>query len=138
MKAALLREAVRISFDKKESHPMFRNGYLLFSFVVERNKILGMGMNNRERIVSPHYGYEKRHRGWGDGFTTAEHAEIGAWRKCRGLIEDTFELINVRITDGGKVALSAPCSCCSDWLKENGCTHVHFTTNSRWAKMKLA
>jgi hypothetical protein len=137
MKSNLLREAVRIAYDKHSSHPMKSRGYCLYSFVVERSKILGFGVNNRDRVLPKHFGYDARMRGWDGGFVTAEHAEISAWRKCRGLIEDTFELINIRITDGGNLANSASCSCCVNWLKENGCTHVHFTTASHWAKMKL-
>jgi hypothetical protein len=112
-------------------------GYTVFSFAVVCNKILGFGMNNCDRSVPAHFGFSKRSRGWGVGFLTAEHAEVAAWRKCRGLIEGQFELINIRITDGGKVAMSCPCSCCTSWLRSNECTSVHFTTNSEWAKISL-
>jgi len=137
MKANLLREAIRVAMSKRESHPMHLRGYKLYSFVVEHNKLLGYGVNNRDSIVKIHYGYNKRARGWATDFVTAEHAEISAWRKCRGLIESSFELINIRITDAGKIAMSCPCPCCRDWIVANGCTGVHFTTGSGWARMSL-
>jgi hypothetical protein len=137
MKASLLREAIRVAHEKHGSHPMRSRGYCLFSFIVERNKLLGVGFNNRDASIPIYYGYSKRQRGWDKDFQVAEHAEISAWRKCRGLIENKFELINVRLTDGKKVALSAPCECCQEWLRENGCIAVHFTTGSAWAKIRL-
>jgi hypothetical protein len=137
MKSNLLREATRIAFEKHGSHPMKGRGYTVFSFAVEKNKILGFGVNNRDRTVPAHFGYDKRSRGWGIGFETAEHSEISAWRKCRGLITGHFDLINIRITDGGKIALSCPCSCCIEWLKANDCSSVIFSTDSQWARMRL-
>lgn len=138
MKANLLREAIRVARDKHRHHPMFDRGYNLFSFIVEHNKILGMGMNNRDAIVPAHYGYIKRARGWGNrDFVACEHSELNAYRKCRGIIKDRFEIINVRLTATRNVAMSAPCSCCCDWLKANGCNVIHFTTTSHWAKISL-
>lgn len=136
MKANLLDEAIRVALSKRERHPMFKRGYKLFSFLVERNKLLGYGMNNRDSIVKIHYGYDKRKKGWGD-FVTVEHAEVSAWRKCRGLIEHNFELINVRVTDSGNIGMSCPCPCCKDWVSANGCKAVHFTTGAGWAKIAL-
>ena len=115
---------------------MHKKGYCIFSFVVENNKILGYGVNNRDSIVRVHYGYNKRQKGWGN-FVAAEHAEVSAWRRCRGIIESDFELINIRVMDNGNIGMSCPCSCCSDWISANGCTSVHFTTGSGWAKIRL-
>jgi hypothetical protein len=138
MKANLLREAIRVALEKHRSHPMFGRGFNLFSFVVEHNKLLGMGMNNRDSLVPIHYGYSKRARGWGNAeFVTCEHSELNAYRKCRGLIKSNFELINVRLKIDQHLAISAPCSCCCDWLKANGCKTVHFTTDAGWAKISL-
>lgn len=138
MKSNLLREAIRVAKEKHVWHPMIGRGFNLFSFVVEHNKLLGMGMNNRDAIVPQHYGYDRRARGWGNvGFVTCEHSELAAYRKCRGLINGNFELINVRLTVADNLALSAPCSCCCDWLRANGCKTVHFTTDSGWAKLSL-
>ena len=136
MKSGLLDEAIRVATSKGKKHPMFRRGYKLFSFVIEKNKMLGYGMNNRDSIVKIHYGYDKRQKGWGN-FVAAEHAEISAWRRCRGLIENSFELINVRLMDNGNIGMSCPCPCCKDWVKANGCTAIHFTTGVGWAKISL-
>ena len=137
MKAVILREATRIAFEKHNSHPMRSRGYCLFTFIVEKNKILGFGVNNKDRAVEAHYGYQKRARGWNNEFKIAEHSEISCWRRTRGLIVGQFDMINIRITDGKHLALSAPCAICCDWLSSNGCGNVYFSTYSNFAKIAL-
>lgn len=138
MKANILREAIRVAREKHKQHPMWNRGYNLFSFVVEHNKLLGMGVNNRDAIVPSHYGYSKRARGWDNvEFVTCEHSELSAYRKVKGILGDRFELINVRLTVTDNLAMSAPCSCCCEWLKANGCRVIHFTTEAGWAKITL-
>lgn len=137
MKSILYREAVRLAYDRRDSHPMRGRGFTVFSFMVEKNKILGMGVNNRDVPIPLYYGYQRREKGWGKTFNVCEHAELNAWRKCRGLVVKNFELINVRITDGKNLAMSCPCECCQEWLRENGCTSVYFTTGAAWAKISL-
>jgi hypothetical protein len=136
MKKSILNEAVRVAYEKAHNHPMHKRGYMLFSFVIENNKILGYGMNNRDMMVPLHYGYSKRARGWGN-FTPCVHSEVHAWIKCRGLVKGSFELINIRIRDDGNLGMSCPCECCQSWMKAQGCESVHFTTGSNWAKMAL-
>lgn len=136
MKAILLRDALRIASDKRPNHPMYRRGYTLFSFVVENNKILGYGMNNKDFVIPSHYGYDKRARGWGN-FTPCIHSELHAWIKCRDLIKGSFELINVRIRDDENIGMSCPCDCCQEWMRSQGCKTIHFTTGNNWAKMPL-
>lgn len=136
MKRSILNEAIRVAYEKAPNHPMHKRGYKLFSFVIENNKILGYGMNNRDMRVPLHYGYAKRARGWGD-FIPCVHAEVHAWMKCRGLVNGSFELINVRIRDDETIGMSCPCECCQDWMKAQGCASIHFTTGSNWARMAL-
>ena len=137
MKSGLLDEAIRVAILKREQHPMHRRGYKLFSFIVEKNKILGYGVNNRDFLVPAHYGYNVRHKGWGVGFAPCIHSEIDAFRKNRGIIKGPFDLINVRITDSNNIGMSKPCSCCCEWMRSNGCKDIHFTTNNGWAKLSL-
>src|ERR1700722_7308311 len=99
MKSTLLREAIRVSYEKHDTHPMRSIGYTHFSFIIERNKILGVGMNNRNIEVPVHFGYDKRARGWNKDFVPCIHSELHAYSRCKGLIKDDFEIINVRITD---------------------------------------
>lgn len=137
MKSSLLDEAIRVAMVKRVQHPMHLRGYKLFSFIVEKNKILGYGMNNKDFLVPAHWGYDKRKKGWGVGFAPCIHSEVDSYRKNKGLIEGSFELINVRITDSNNIGLSKPCSCCCEWMRSNGCKTIHFTTTNGWAKLSL-
>ena len=137
MKRRLLHDALRMAFSKHSSHPMYGIGFTIFSFTVMENKILEMGMNDSAWPVPKHWGYSKRKKGYGN-FQECIHSEIKAYSKSKGLIcGNPFEIINVRLKDSGTIGLSAPCSCCVEWLGANNCSKVYFSTESGWAKMTL-
>jgi hypothetical protein len=137
MKNNLLDEAIRLALAKRENHPMHKRGYKLFSFMVIKNKMIGYGVNNKDFQVPIHWGYDKRSRGWSNGFVPCIHAEVDCYRKYGARVRDSFELINVRVTDSNNIGMSKPCPCCCDWMRNNGCIGVHFTTNVGWARIAL-
>ena len=107
-----------------ETHPCWELKSQHVSFVVQYNKILGFGYN--------------RVRGMDDYHQI--HAEWDAYCKVRGILDHNkrWDMINVRITRGGRIAISAPCHKCHSMLVDLGCKSVYFTLNNGlWAKTIL-
>ena len=58
------------------------------------------------------------------------HSEIDAYFKAKGLIRnESFEVVNIRLTKTSRVASSKPCSCCYEFLRKTGAKKIYFTTN---------
>jgi hypothetical protein len=132
MNKKLLDEAVRIALEKLLKHPEYLC-YPHYSFLVQDNKILSMGMNNKNQVPLLHYGYHTRV----DHTVPKMHAEPVAWRRGRGLLNKmkSWELINIRLNRHYKLMASAPCSSCFNLLKSVGCTTFHYSSELGFVKL---
>jgi hypothetical protein len=133
MKTALLNEALRIANRSLHTHPEYDH-YCHWAFIIQNNSLVEYGTND-SGIPPIHLGYNER-VSWSNA---KRHAEFNAYRRAKGLLipNKSFECINVRLNRNNQIKLSAPCSCCGNFLKDSGCSHVHFTTDFGWAKIKL-
>lgn len=135
MKRTILRDVVRTSAEKLTSHQQFHY-YPHFSFIIQDNKVLGMGMNNGAEPPR-HFGYHDRLT-VGNGLPKI-HAEFAAYRKVKGILRpEGFEIVNIRMNRLGQLKTSAPCSCCFNFLSDMGCTHCYFSTDTgEFATLKM-
>lgn len=134
MKKTILRDALRIAREKLGNHPQLDH-FPHYSFIVQGNKIIEWATNSNG-VPPVHLGYHKRLSPI-EEVTPKSHAEFNAWKKAKGILNqnDSFECINIRLNKNGEMKMSAPCSCCKNFLLEMGCTSFHFTTESGWAKI---
>ena len=126
MKRSILNECLRIARGKHNpSHPGWYGKAVHYSFIVQNNKILEMGMNRGDSSPPISYGYP---------FYAEIHSEVDAWKKARGILEEgKWEIVNVKLTretPNYPMADSAPCKSCVSFLLKQGCKHFYFTTNS--------
>lgn len=129
MKSSLLQECLRISARNNKTHPE-RGNYQHFCFVVQNNKIVEWSTNRPGAAVQMFGFMPHRHK---------IHAEVDAFRKAKGVLQKNkpFEVVNIRLTIGGQVRISAPCECCSRFLAAMDCKRIWFTTGAGWAKMAV-
>ncbi|RLF68210.1 MAG: hypothetical protein DRN26_00090 [Thermoplasmata archaeon] len=124
MTGNILRQCIRIARSKDlPSHPSWKGKSIHYTFVVQNNKILEIGVN---RPASPprQYGYPSY---------AGIHSEIDAWKKARGLLIDnkSWEIVNIRLLRIGKrLADAAPCNHCYEFLIARGCKNFYFSTSS--------
>lgn len=128
----ILTECLRTAYRLSPRHPeriSKYKGYILFSFVIQGNKIIEHGMN-RGGNVTPLIGYKDHQK---------LHSENTAYFKARGLLNrrKPFDIVNIRLSRAGIIRLGAPCGCCCSFLKQLGCSRVWFTTEAGWAKIAL-
>lgn len=133
MKNGLIREALRIAREKLPSHPQFSN-WPHFCFIVQGNQIVEWGYNT-ENDPPIHMGYQTRL----GGANSKTHAEVNAYRAAKGLltVNKPFESINIRLSRQGDLRLSAPCTCCANFLKTMGCTRCWFSIDMGFAKIRM-
>lgn len=129
MRKRILKQCVRLAREKNtpDLHPEFGN-YHHYSFIVQDNKILEMGMN---RKGPPPAGF-----GYNQEFGKI-HSETDAYKKAKGIIDPSkpFEIVNIRLNKKGNLRMSKPCRCCSSFLDAVGCRSVYFSTNDGFAKV---
>lgn len=134
----LIKAAVRHAQSSYLRHPEYAtSNYLHYSYVVERNQILGHGVNRGLAKTPLHLGYNSRLEE--TGYEGKEHSEYAAWRKCRDLIQNSFWVINLRLSRQGVIRFSQPCSCCTNFLSGVGCSKVVFSLDEgvRFATIRL-
>jgi hypothetical protein len=126
MKRSILSECLRRAREKHgPSHPSWEQKAVHYSFIVQNNKILEMGMNRPDASPPLHYGYPSH---------ADIHSEIDAWRKARGILEDgKWEIVNIKLSKEAsyRVADAAPCIRCQILLISLGCTGFYFTTSTK-------
>lgn len=128
MKKSILRECLRIAKSKNnpETHPKFGNGRHHFTFIVQDNKIIEMGIN-REGPPLKTFGYEDYQ---------GIHSENDAYKKAKGILGDKiFEAVNIRLNNQDSLRLAAPCRCCHEFLKILGCKTIWFSTNEGFSRI---
>lgn len=130
----ILTTCIRIAQSRGgNTHPSWYSHSLHYSFIVQNNAILSLGLNRPNTTNPKHYGYPSY---------AGLHAEIDAYKKARGILEeDQFELINIRLLRIKKdefyqIGMAAPCRPCLDFILSQSCTNIYFTTeNGLFAKL---
>jgi tRNA(Arg) A34 adenosine deaminase TadA len=127
MKKSILLQASSIAMQKLSNHPELNN-FIHFSFIVQNQKIVVYGRNNK-RMPAKHLGYHKRINDAAYGPKT--HSELDAYKKGKSLLIKgrPFEMINIRLTRIGLIRNSKPCCCCYDIMKELGCRRFYYSSS---------
>ena len=130
MKRSILKECLRIARAKNtpELHPEYQ-GYVHFSFIIQKNKIIEWGMNRSDRAWYPIYARLDKKR----------HAEEDAFSKARSIIDKqkVWEVVNIRLNRQNEFRLSKPCQICRKYLKFFGCNKAWYSTETGWKKLNL-
>ena len=122
MKKKILRECLEIAKSNNNSnHPQWEC-YHHFSFIVQRNKIVGMGTNRMASSLT-FLGYQPYSK---------MHSETDVYFKVKGIMAKNcdFEVVNIRLTKTFMIKSSEPCKCCFAFLNNMGCKRIWFTTNT--------
>lgn len=124
MKNRILLECLRIAEKAMPNHPD-KKGYRHFCFIIQDNKILGVGYN---RVSEPLIGYPSYGK---------LHAEPDAYKQCKGIInkDKPWSAVNIRLAKSGGIRISKPCPCCYAFLERLGCKEIWFTTKVGFAKI---
>jgi len=129
MRKRIIKQCVAMARAKNnpDSHPEY-GSFHHFSFIIQNNKILEMGMN---RKGPPLEGF-----GYSQDFGKI-HSENDVYRKAKGIIDyqKPFDILNIRLNKNGSLRMSKPCSCCSAFLDVVGCRNIYFSTNDGFAKV---
>lgn len=132
MKTKLLDEAVKkaIQTNTPLLHPQYYN-FIHFSFLIQKNKILQMGVN---RVGQPFYKF-----GYAKNYKRKIHSEVDVLRNGRYWLEKNklFEIINIRLNKKHELRLSKPCNCCLALLEYMGCQRVYYSTNTNFERLDL-
>lgn len=102
-----------------------------FSFIVNKNKILSIGINNPKKTHPRNlqYKYTGRYNNDISGYIGV-HSELSAIIKY-GFDDCTNHiLINTRVNAAGEIANSRPCAGCQNLIKQLNFKRVFYTTNS--------
>ena len=95
--------------------------YKHYSFVVQKNRIVGYGINNNgpANITLGYPSYSKI------------HSEVDAYFKNKAFIDIQFpfEIVNIRMMKNGRLRDSNPCPCCFGFLSSLNCNRIWFSTN---------
>lgn len=94
-----------------------------YSFIVHKNKILGIGYN---KPTLPITGYPD---------FSMLHAEYDVLTKAK--INSSIKIVNIRINQDGDLRNSKPCPCCQAVMKAAGVRKVWYHTGEVWEKMEL-
>ena len=128
MNRSILAECLRIAREKHgPTHPAWDQKAVHYSFIVQDNKILEMGVNRPDGKPPLHYGYPNY---------SDIHSEIDVWTKTRGILKNRkWEIVNIKLLKklpDYPLADAAPCNKCMEFLRARGCRHFYFTTNTGW------
>ena len=141
MNKKLLGQCVQIARTNLPRHPEL-GYYPHYSFIVQKNTLVDWGTNNREG-VPPFLFKMYESRVFDNHGIPKLHSEVNAYRKVRNAIglfdrDKSFEVVNIRLNAKADLRLSAPCKCCSNFLKTVGCGCVYFSTGiGEFAKVTL-
>jgi hypothetical protein len=130
MKKSLLFQALLISKRELKNHT---ENYLHWSFIVKNNQIIEWATNHCGKPPI-NLGYNRR---LDEGFSAKTHSELAAYKRAKGIMSGSFEIINIRLNKSGELKNSKPCSCCFQFLSEIGCTKGYFSTENNFQKIKF-
>lgn len=130
MKKTVLRECLRQAMDSVFTHPRVEKSfYLHYTYVVQRNKVLGRGTNiGTEPPI--HYGYSEHQ---------IVHSEINAYIRNRSFIDTSkkFYAINISVSKTLRLRDAKPCIHCECMLRELGFSGVYYTTQKGFEYLAL-
>ena len=109
-----------------------------FSFILDRNRIISIGMNStKTHPLNLKYNYvNKDNKSISDIVGT--HAELNAVIRLGEEDCSKLTLINTRINRNNMLDYSAPCSGCSDMIKQLNFKNVYFSNaQSKFDKINL-
>jgi hypothetical protein len=101
MKRKILDQCLEIALkETNPEHPQWKEGFIHFSFFVQKNKIVGWG-TNQDGNPEPYLGYPSHSK---------VHAETVGWKKSKYHLDskDSFEVVNIRTTKNKNIRLSKP------------------------------
>lgn len=82
---------------------------------------MGYGTNKEPVGLLVAYGYRQ---------SSKIHSEVAAYWKVKGLLNGGgWEVLNIRLNKQNELRMSAPCTCCKNFLFAAGCTGVSYSTN---------
>lgn len=98
------------------------DGYKHFSFIIQNNKLVEWG-TNRSGPPLKMFGYAEHQM---------IHSENLAYRRAKGLLDKTkkFQVINIRLNGSGELKISKPCQCCTNFLRNLGCSSIWFSQSN--------
>ena len=103
-----------------------------FSFIINKNKILSVGINNPKKTHPKNLKYKYKGRYNNDiSEFVGVHSELSAILKY-GFEDCTNHiLINTRVNAAGKIANSKPCAGCQNLIKQLNFKKVYYTTDEQ-------
>ncbi len=131
MNRRVLRECLRFAQTcwEERKHPEHGVGYYHFSFIIQKNKLLGHGYNRSAQPLTQ-LGYPARGK---------RHSETEAFRRIKSLIDfrSPYEVVNIRLGQSGELRCAYPCDVCHNFLLFAGCGAVYFSTDTAFHKLVL-
>lgn len=113
----MLKQCIHQSYEKVSSHAEV---YKHYSYVIQRNQILGIGTNCKisHDTIYPRQTY---------------HSEYVAWRRGHRRIDSRkpWYMVNIRIGNDMAIRMSKPCKVCENFLCSVGCRQVIYTIDER-------
>jgi hypothetical protein len=108
MKKSLLIRCYRIAkkLNNIDKHPQF-DCYKHFTAIIQNGKIIEIGLNH---AGTPDI---KFYQPW-----QKVHAEYLAFKKAKGILNlnDSFDVVNIRLDKRGNLKISKPCKCCMNYI----------------------
>jgi len=109
-----------------------------FSFILDRNRIISIGMNStKTHPLNLKYNYINKNKEKISDIV-GTHSELNAVIKLGEEDCSKLTLINTRINRNNMLDYSAPCSGCSDMIKQLNFKNVYFSNaQSKFDKINL-
>lgn len=125
MKKYLIQEMLRLCCKRLPRHHE-RENFPHFSFLIQSSQIVEYA-ENANMEPQKHYGYH--HPSKPNGYRPKLHAEIYAYHKAKGILEDkAFQMVNFRFNKKGIMMMSKPCKTCFHLLSCLGCDCFYFSS----------
>jgi len=118
MKRKILESCLNLAHSELHKHS---EPYCHYSFIIQRNRILGYGTNKTADAYS-----KTRYPSY-----SKIHSEPDAYFNLKILIDPkfTFDVVNIRLTKTGVIRNSKPCKCCNAFLRVLNCNCVWYSTD---------
>jgi tRNA(Arg) A34 adenosine deaminase TadA len=131
MRKKVIRQCLEHARKTLHSHPEYKH-YPHWTFIIQDEKIVEIGMNNSGNPPGKFAGYSRRLQ-WGPA---KNHSELNAYRRAKGLLnhQKPWEAVNIRLNRNGELRDSKPCVCCNGFIRANGCKRVTFSTDIGFAR----
>lgn len=112
-------------------HPQ-RDNYPHYSFVIMDSKICSVGVN-RQHEPDKKFGYHGRRNS--KDFRPKLHSEADVLRKYYNRLTTEWDIINIRLSRSGNLALSLPCFVCLNLIRKYNVNEIWYSTNNNFLKL---